>query len=138
MQQQKDTSLRDAFIYMSVGLFMVGAIWGMIYFLNKVSPLPAKGSVTIEKPSPDKHKTVVLPRGGLIAATELDYKEMIDASYARDEAELMKMSRQGKVFTVSAYTKVKVLIEGSERSRIVVQDGDKANREGLIPNEYLR
>jgi hypothetical protein len=62
---------------------------------------------------------------------------MMRAAAAGDDAYLMRMGVDGKVFRLQDGTKIRVVDGGMFKSKVSAIEGNQAGRAGWLPNEFI-
>ena len=73
-----------------------------------------------------------------VALSKSDIHAIAAAYEGRDKAMLQEMVERGKLLTVIAGTRAKVIGESFNERQIRILDGPEANRTGWVPFEWLR
>jgi hypothetical protein len=129
-----ELSLKDFGIYFGVALLVVGLFAGMFFFLIRSQPLSTPVNYKATSSSVDSGIRKIKSSGGILLATsEENFAEMMRA----DDAALLRMGVDGKVFRLQDGAKIRVIDGGLIKSKVAAIDGVQAGRAGWLPNEFI-
>lgn len=113
----------------AVGFF---ALVGILNYHPKTTASPqATNSASASE------RTIAGPGRALLAVDERAYDDMMSAAVANDNAALMRMGVDGKVFALDEGTRVRIVDGGLFKSRVSALEGRQAGRAGWLPNHLL-
>lgn len=127
-------------LYIGVALASIVLICAIAWVWHSMWTLPAYSFVKSAAPaaSPVSTTRTIQSKGGiLLAVTEDDFDEMMKAAVAGDDAYLLRMGIDGKLFRLQDGTKIRVVDGGMFKSKVSALEGNQAGRAGWLPNEFI-
>jgi hypothetical protein len=135
--QFTSTSGRDWLIYFGVAFGVIALFAVMLYTLNRIEPVPATASAPRSSSSISGISKIKSPGGILLATSEENFAEMMRAAVAGNDAYLVRMGIDGKVFRLQDGIKIKIVDGGFSKSKVSALEGNQAGRAGWLANEFI-
>jgi hypothetical protein len=129
-------SWKELGVYFGSAFLMVGLVLAGLYFWSRLI-LPSNVTTAAPVASVSDTRMIQSPGGILLATTEENFSEMMKAAVAGDDACLMRMGVDGKVFRLQDNTKIRIVDGGMFKSKVSALEGNQSGRSGWLPNEFI-